>query len=44
MTSACSPARFDDRQVHWMPFGDLPHFLFSILHIADGTLRAIGAA
>ncbi|MET3602926.1 quercetin dioxygenase-like cupin family protein [Sphaerotilus sulfidivorans] len=35
MTPACAPARFDDRQVHWMPFGDLPHFLFSILHIDE---------
>lgn len=28
-----SPYRFDDRNIAWQPFGDFPHFVFSILQV-----------
>ena len=31
-----APARFNDRQIRWRPFGDMPHFQFAILDIDAG--------
>ena len=28
-----NPYRFDDRHIAWQPFGDFPHFVFSILQV-----------
>ncbi|MBP5988035.1 MAG: regulator [Azonexus sp.] len=28
-----TPYRFDDRKIAWQPFGEFPHFVFSILQV-----------